>query len=155
MQSIKTLLLLTFLLAFTTQCSNKTAASLLSGGSPLMTALSQNRNLSMISDMLKTPGLEKMLGGALNGEFTLLAPTNEALNAMGTSRLSELSNANNVKQLAEFLKGHLVKEKLTASELSKGAFKSAAGEPLNMSGILPGQLISGQNFNILPVNRTL
>jgi uncharacterized surface protein with fasciclin (FAS1) repeats len=75
--SIRSLLMAFVIMASTTNCG--TSSSLLSSGFALLNSLGGNAGLSTFTNLLKTPGLDKLLGSALKGPFTMLAPSNDAL----------------------------------------------------------------------------
>lgn len=148
------LILATSIVALTTS-SCSPGASLLKSGSSLMSALGGNPSLSSMSSLLQTPGLGKLLGPAMKGPFTLLAPSNAALGKLGAGALSNLTNPANVGQLAGVLKNHIVPGKLDPTALLKGGLSSAGGSPLNLGGVNLGNMISDKNFNIIPIDGIL
>ena len=125
MKKLSIQLLLVFLLVTVSHIRCSSGASLLKSGSSLLTALGGNPNLSSLTNLMKTPGLGKMLGGVLKKPFTLLAPTNDALASIGADALGNLSNASNVGQLANLLKDHIVPGKLDAAGVAASGLKSA------------------------------
>ena len=151
--TIRSLFVAFVIVATTTTCN--TSSSLLSSGSTLMSALSKNVDLSMFKNMLTTPGLDKLLGDALKGNFTMLAPTNKTLNALETEMLDKLTNPANVSELAKVVSNHIVPGKLDASSVMKGGMLSAADKTLDMEGVTLGNVISDKNFNIYPVDQVM
>jgi uncharacterized surface protein with fasciclin (FAS1) repeats len=135
------------------RCSS--GSNLLKSGSPLFSALGGVPNLSSITNLLKTPGLDKLLGSAMKKPFTLLAPTNDALNGLGADALGKLSNPANINQLASLLKDHIVPGKLDAASLMKSGLQSAGGKALDLGNAQLGNLISGDKFNVFPVDKIL
>jgi len=135
------------------RCSS--GASMLSSGSSLLKGLGGNANLSSFTSLLQTPGLDKLIGPALKGKFTMLAPGNNALSSLGADALSNLTKPENLNQLAGVLKNHIVPGKLDAAGLAKGGLKTAGGKDLNLGGINLGEMISGKNFNVIPVDKIL
>jgi len=142
----------TFLLS-TLQCSGP--KSILSSDSSLMSALQTNPNLSTLIGLLRTPGLDKLLGNALKPPFTLLAPTNNAFNALGSSTVADLAKPENVNHLAELLKNHIIAGKFDAATLMKGGISTASGNPLSLDGADLGITMSNKDFNIIPVDKVL
>jgi len=130
-------------------------SKVLSEGSSLMTALGGNPSLSTFTSLLKTPGLDKLLGGVTKSPFTLLAPTNTAFDALGASGISDLTKPENISQLAGLVKNQIVPGKLDAASLMKGGVSNASGNPLNLSGANLGSLISTDKVNIIPVDKIL
>jgi uncharacterized surface protein with fasciclin (FAS1) repeats len=148
------LLFISFVLIIsTTRCS--TGASLLGSGSSLLSSLGGNANLSSFSSLLQTPGLDKVLGPALKGKFTMLAPSNEALSKLSPDMLTNLAKPENLNQLGDLMKNQIVPGKLDASSLSKGGLKTAGGKDLNLGGVNLGDAISGKKFNVIPVDKIL
>ena len=135
------------------QCGS--SSNLLSTGSSLFSALGGNPNLSSITNLLKTPGLDKVLGGVLKKPFTLLAPTNDALQSMGADALSNLTKPENLNSLAGMLKNQIIPGKLDANSLTQSGLKNAAGSALNLGTAKLGDLISGDKFNILSIDKLL
>ena len=135
------------------RCSS--GADILKVGSPLLNLMSKVPNLSQITSLIQTPGLGKLLDSALKKSFTLLAPTNEALGALGLTALSGFSGTNNVNKLADLLKDHIVPGKLNAGELAQPGLKTASGEPLNLAGANLGSVMAGDDYNVFPIDKVL
>lgn len=132
------------------------SSSILGAASPLISGLTGAGNLGTIASLLQTPGLGKLMGGALKGPFTLLAPTDNALAALGKDALSNLTKPENLSQLAGVLSKHIVPGQLDAAGLAKGGLKSAAGGALDLGGINLGNMISGgKRANIFPIDKLL
>jgi uncharacterized surface protein with fasciclin (FAS1) repeats len=130
-------------------------SKMLSEGSALMSSLGSNPNLSTFTNLLKTPGLDKLLGSATKSPFTLLAPTNDAMSSMGATGVSDLTKPDNLNQLANLVKNQIVPGKQTAADLMKGGMSSAGGSPVNLSGANLGSMISNDKFNIIPIDKIL
>ena len=151
--SVYALLVILLLSVASIRCS--TASSLLKAGSPLLTSLSGVPNLSTFTSLLQTPGLDKLVGGALKKPFTLLAPTNDALSSLGSDAISNLTNPSNISQLANLVKDHIISGKLDAASLMQTGLKAASGKALNLGTAQLGNLIAGEKFNIFPVDKLL
>lgn len=130
-------------------------SSMLGSGSGLLSSLAGNSNLSSFAGLLQTPGLEKLVGPALKGKFTMLAPSNAALGTLGADALGSLSKPENLNLLAGILKNHIVPGKLDASSLLKGGLKTAGGKDLSLGGVNLGDVISDKKFNIIPIDKIL
>ena len=130
-------------------------SKVLSEGSSLMSSLGSNPNLSTFTSLLKTPGLDKLLGSATKSPFTLLAPTNSAFDALGAGGVSNLTKPDNISQLASLVKNQIVPGKLDAASLMKGGLTSAGGSPVNLSGENLGTLMSTDAANIIPIDKIL
>ena len=148
--SIHVLLVALLLSVASIRCSS--GSSLLKTGSSLMSALGGVPNLSQLTNLLKTPGLDKLLGGVMKKPFTLLAPTNDALTSLGSSALSGLSDPT---KLANLLKGQIIPGKKDAASLAQSGLKTAGGQDLNLSGVNLGNMISDDKFNLIPVDKVL
>jgi uncharacterized surface protein with fasciclin (FAS1) repeats len=132
-----------------------TEANLLKAGSPLISALSSVPELSSFTSLLQTPGLEKLLADDLKGPFTLLAPTNDAINRLGPNAMSTLTNPANINQVATLVRDHIVQGKLDATGLMQPGLKAVSGRALDLGTALLGNLIMGDKFNLLPINKLL
>jgi uncharacterized surface protein with fasciclin (FAS1) repeats len=120
-----------------------------------MNSLGGIPNLGSVTKLLQTPGLGNLLGGVLKKPFTLLAPTDNALAGLGADAVSNLSNPSNVGQLANLLKDHIIPGKKDAAGLAEAGLKSAGGKALDLAGANLGSLVSGDKFNIIPVDKVL
>jgi uncharacterized surface protein with fasciclin (FAS1) repeats len=132
-----------------------TSSNLLKTGSSLMSSLGGIPNLSQFTSLLQTPGLSKALGNVMKKPFTLLAPTNDALSGMGADAMSKLTNPSNISSLANMIKGQIVPGKLDAAGVAQSGLKTAAGNALNLNGANLGDVVTGDKFNIIPVNKVL
>ena len=132
------------------------SSGLLSSASPLISALSGAGNLGTMAGLLQTPGLSKVLGGALKSPFTLLAPTDEAFKALGSGVLTTLTKPENIGQLGGILSKHIIPGKLDAATLLKGGLNTAGGSPLNLGGAVLGNMLAGgKKTNIFPIDKVL
>src|SRR5262245_8712396 len=118
--SIHVVLLTLLLSVASLNCGS--GADLLKSGSSLLTKLGGIPNLSQVTNLLQTPGLGKMLGGVMKKPFTLLAPTNDALNALGSGALGGLTDPS---KLANLLKGQIIPGKKDAASLAASGLKTA------------------------------
>jgi uncharacterized surface protein with fasciclin (FAS1) repeats len=130
-------------------------ADLLKSGSSLMSSLAKVPNLSSFTSLLQTPGLDKLLGGAMKKPFTLLAPTNDALSGLASGAMSSLTDPANVSKLADFVKNHIIPGKKDAADLMQSGLTAASGQALNLEGAKLGDVISDDKFNIIPVDKVL
>ena len=147
--------LLTGILVSTLHIQCGTASNLLSSGSSLFSALGTNSALSTVTNLLKTPGLDKLLGSAMKKPFTLLAPTNDAFAAKGADAVANLSKPENLNSLAGMLKNLIVPGKLDANALTQSGLKNAAGNAVDLGTAKLGSLISDDKFNIFPIDKLL
>ena len=128
------------------------SSNLLKSGSALMSSLGGVPNLSQFTSLLQTPGLSKALGNVMKKPFTLLAPTNDALSSAGGAVNGLTSD---VTKLAGMVKNLIVPGKLDASGLMQSGLKAASGKALDLSGAKLGDMISGDKFNIIPVDKVV
>ena len=155
MKSAFVKLLLTGILISSLHVQCSAGSKLLSSGSELFSALGGNSSLSSITNLLKTPGLDKLLGGVLKKPFTLLAPTNDAMQSLGADALTNLAKPENLSSLANMLKNQIVPGELDANSLTQSGLKSAGGKALNLAAANLGSLIGGDKFNIFPIDKIL
>jgi len=140
-------LLLTLLLSVASiRCGS--GADLLKSGSSLLTKLGGVPNLSQFTNLLQTPGLDKMLGGVMKKPFTLLAPTNDALTSGATNA------AGDVSKVADMVKNLIIPGKKDAASLMQGA-TAASGKALDLTGVKLGDMITDDKFNIIPVDKVV
>ena len=142
-----------FLSAVNLRCS--TGSNLFQAGSPLISSLASVPNLSTVTSLLQTPGLDKLLGDVMKKPFTFLAPTNEALNSLGAGAVSNLANPSNLNQLADLLKNHIIPGKLDAAGLMQTGLKAVSGKAVELGSSALGSMIGGDKFNIFPVDKLL
>ena len=149
--SIHVLLVALLLSVASIRCGS--GANLLKTGSSLMSSLGKVPNLSQFTSLLQTPGLDKLLGGVMKKPFTLLAPTNDALSGLGA--MSNLTDPANLSNLADLVKNHIAPGKKDAASLMQSGMTAASGKALNLGGAKLGDLMSGDKFNIIPVDKVL
>jgi uncharacterized surface protein with fasciclin (FAS1) repeats len=143
--SIHVLLVALLLSVASINCGS--GANLLKSGSSLMSALGKVPNLSQFTNLLQTPGLDKLLGGVMKKPFSLLAPTNDAMSGLASGAMGDVS------KVADMVKNLIVPGKKDAASLMQSGVASAAGKPLDLSGVKLGDMISGDKFNIFPVDK--
>lgn len=96
--SVHVLLLALLLSAASIRCGS--GAKLLKTGSSLMSSLGKVPNLSQFTNLLQTPGLDKLLGGVMKKRFSLLAPTNDAMGGLASGAMGDVNKvADMVKNL--------------------------------------------------------
>lgn len=94
---------------------------------------------------VRAAGLEDSLKAA--GPFTLLAPNNEAFEALPEGVLPMLMEPENVELLRTILTYHVIPKKVAAAELTPGNHVSSQGEPLTVVGGEEGEVtIQGAGF---------
>jgi hypothetical protein len=143
--SIHVLLLTLLLSAASIRCGS--GADLLKSGSSLMSALGKVPNLSQFTNLLQTPGLDKLLGGAMKKPFSLLAPTNDAVSGLASGAMGD------VNKVADMVKNLIVPGKKDAASLMQSGLATAGGKALDLSGVKVGDMIAGDKFNIFPIDK--
>ena len=151
--NLKMLIVVLLLAVVNIKCNP--GAKLLKSDSPLMTSLGGVPNLSTLTRLMQTPGLDKALGNVLSDPFTLLAPTNEAFDTLGTNAMTMLTNPANVDQVAKLLRDHNIAGKHDAASIVQFGLKTVSGKTLDLGGAKSGDLITNKDFNILPINKVL
>jgi hypothetical protein len=143
--SIHVLLLTLLLSAASIRCGS--GAELLKSGSSLLSKLGGVPNLSQFTNLLQTPGLDKLLGGVMKKPFSLLAPTNDALGGLASGAMGDVS------KVADMVKNLIVPGKKDAASLMQSGLNTAGGKPLDLSGVKVGDVISDDKFNIFPIDK--
>ena len=143
--SVHVLLLALLLSAASIRCSS--GSNLLKSGSSLMSALGKVPNLSQFTNLLQTPGLDKLLGGVMKKPFSLLAPTNDALGGLASGATGDVS------KVADMVKNLIVPGKKDAAGLMQSGLATAGGKALDLSGVKVGDMIAGDKFNIFPIDK--
>ncbi|GAO44303.1 hypothetical protein FPE01S_03_03410 [Flavihumibacter petaseus NBRC 106054] len=82
----------------------------------------------------KVPKVGKYLGG--KKMITVLAPSNEAIAALGQDTLLALTaNKSGLEKLSAVLSGHILQGKHTIASLDSSKLVSVNGRPVNLNGI--------------------
>lgn len=143
--SIHVLLVAMLLSVASIRCSS--GSDLLKTGSSLMSSLGKVPNLSQFTNLLQTPGLDKLLGGVMKKPFSLLAPTNDAMSGLASGAMGDVS------KVADMVKNLIVPGKKDAASLMQSGLATAGGKALDLSGVKVGDMISGDKFNIFPIDK--
>ncbi|MFF4188844.1 fasciclin domain-containing protein [Streptomyces sp. NPDC001691] len=106
---------------------------------PVATAASHNPALSTLVAAVKKAGLVDTLNNAKN--ITVFAPTNDAFSKIPKNTLDKAMN--DKATLTKILTYHVVGQKITPSQLSKGSFKSLEGATLTASGSASSYKVNG------------
>jgi uncharacterized surface protein with fasciclin (FAS1) repeats len=142
--------------AFTSiRCATSTTVAYFKVDSGLMSALEKIPDVSKFTELLKTPGLDVALGSVLKQPFTLLAPNNKTLNALGATALTKLMQPGNITKLADFVKNQIIPGKLDLNALMKGGLKTAGGKAVDLGSATLGKMVSGEKFNVFPIDKLL
>ncbi|MBW4681022.1 MAG: fasciclin domain-containing protein [Microcoleus vaginatus WJT46-NPBG5] len=78
----------------------------------------------------ETPEIEKTLNQG--GPFTILAPTDEAFDALPAGTLEELMKSKNKQNLAKLLSYHVIAGTVTEADLAAGQVKTVEGSPVKL-----------------------
>lgn len=97
-----------------------------------------NDSLSMWGTLCK---YSKWAKEVHNGQFTLLCPTNDVLNAKGRDLMAELKNPKNKELLNKLMASHLLKNVVTDKELAEEASgnENALGKKVEVGAGLIGE----------------
>jgi uncharacterized surface protein with fasciclin (FAS1) repeats len=148
-----TLAIILLLALFNWNCSS---ISSLTTPTNLLGMLGSNPNLSGFSSLLnQVPSVGKLLGK--KNPLTVLAPTNDAITALGTDTLKKLTDSNSgLKDLEKLLRKHIIPGKVNPPDIAGGALKDLAGNPVNLGDAkVVGEAITADNGNIIVVDKVL
>ena len=119
----------------------------------LLSTLGGNPQLSGVTSLLKgAGGLGKLVG---KGPFTLLAPSNDALSALGGGAIDNLLKPENKGMLDNVLKKHILPGKFSPDQIASGGLKDALGNPLSMGGAKITQSIPTKGGMIQMIDKVL
>lgn len=104
--------------------------------------VSSNEDLSTLGEALGAAGLLETLSG--EGPFTVLAPTNEAFEALPEGELERLLG--NPEELAEVLSYHVTEGRVLSEEVAQFADDSSSQQPL--------ETLQGGTLNLAPRENT-
>ena len=97
----------------------------------LIETIAKHDNFSTFSKVMETSGANEVFSRA--GEFTVLAPTNDAFAQYSEERLSKLMNEESKVQLRALLMYHVLPGKVTADGLK--SCKAVTGEEMMVTNI--------------------
>lgn len=97
----------------------------------LVETIARQDNFSTFSEIMRTSGADDVFNGA--GDFTVLAPTNDAFEKFSEERLSKLVNEEKQLQLRALLMYHILPGKVMATGLKTG--KSVTGQEIMVTDI--------------------
>jgi len=97
----------------------------------LIETIAKHDTFSTFSKIMETSGANEVFSRA--GEFTVLAPTNEAFAKYSEERLSKLVNEENQMQLKALLMYHILPGRVMADALKTG--KAVTGEEMMVTDI--------------------
>jgi uncharacterized surface protein with fasciclin (FAS1) repeats len=98
----------------------------------LVETIARQDNFSTFSEIMRTSGADDVFNRT--GDFTVLAPTNDAFAKFSDERLSKLINEEKQIQLKALLMYHILPGKVMASGLKTG--KSMSGQELMVTDII-------------------
>ena len=99
-------------------------------------------NLSTLTGAVEAAGLANTL--AAEGPFTVLAPNDEAFDAVPEEKLTALSDPENIEDLQAVLSLHVVPGIITSTELEDGmTIETMSGEELTVSIAADGTVMIG------------
>lgn len=107
--------------------------------SPNLVETARNTSeLSLFVEFIEAAGLDGLLECA--GPFTILAPVNDAIEALGKSAIEELMNPGNKGILRELLLYHILGQDVSAEDLREGEIDTLLDGAKIFVGIDPLQL---------------
>ncbi|MGB8704339.1 MAG: fasciclin domain-containing protein [Gillisia sp.] len=92
-----------------------------------------NQELSTLTNALQSADLATMLKQD-EGPYTVFAPTNDAFNKVGQSKLDDLMKDENQDKLKDILQYHVVKDSLTSDMLSQKIKDNNGTYKMNTAG---------------------
>lgn len=99
-------------------------------GETIVDIATSNEDFSTLAELVTTAGLAETLSG--EGPFTVLAPTNEAFEAVDAATLEELQN--DTEQLTTVLQNHVIEGAVTSDMLEDGmTVTTLAGNEVEVS----------------------
>lgn len=131
-----------FLIALTLIFSSCSSSKLPTADN-LLAAITTNPKLTQFASLLEMAGgLGSVLGD--DGKFTLFAPSNDALAAMGDDAITTLTDPDNKTLLTNVLRGHAVAGALSPKKVSKeDILTNAMSRNLAVSGTEENLMIGG------------
>ncbi|MBM0741854.1 fasciclin domain-containing protein [Phormidium sp. CLA17] len=105
---------------------------------------SGNQSFSTLVTAVKAAGLVETLSG--KGPFTVLAPTNEAFNAIPKATLESLLKPENKAKLQKVLTYHVVPGTVLAKDVKAGSVKTVQGSPVTVK--VQGGKVMVNNANV-------
>jgi len=135
-----------FLLVALTLVFSSCSSTKLPTADNLLTAITTNPKLTQFASLLEMAGgLGSVLGD--DGKFTLFAPSNEALSAMGDDAISTITDPDNKTLLTNVLRGHAVSGALSPKKVGKEELlTNAMGKNLGVSGTESNLMVGGANI---------
>jgi len=109
--------------------SAATASASAPAEAQLAAVVAGDRELERLNRIIASAGLADLLNGV--GPYTLFAPTNAALEALGTERADGLASEELRPQAAALLRAHIVPGTLTRRDL-EAAINGAGNRPVRM-----------------------
>jgi len=104
--------------------------------------ISSNPELSTLASVLRQAGLVNELNGT--GPYTILAPNNDAFEALPAGTLDDLMKPENKERLVAILKNHVISGKTNAADLQDGnSLRTMANAPLKIDKKMDEVMISG------------
>lgn len=105
--------------------------------------LSDSR-FTTLATVLKATGLLDQLKEG--GPFTIFAPTDEAFAALPEGMLEMLLRPENIEQLRNLLKYHVIPGEVTSEELSSGEVQTVEGSSVNVDAESDGVMVEDANL---------
>lgn len=108
-------------------------------GGDLSTIILADERFGTLAKILQVTGL---LDELKKGNFTIFAPTDEAFANLDEEVLNNLLKAENLDQLTQLLKYHVIPGTVTSSQLKSGQVTTVEGDPVKVN-VSPNQVMVG------------
>lgn len=115
-------------------------------GGDLSTIILADERFGTLAKVLQITGL---LDELKKGNFTIFAPTDEAFANLGEEVLTNLLKAENLDQLTQLLKYHVIQGTVTSSQLKSGQVATVEGDAVTVN-VSPNQVMIGDAKVIEP-----
>lgn len=107
-----------------------------------------NNSLKTLARALQVAGLTDTLAG--KGNFTILAPTDRAFEALPPGTVEELLKPQNKEKLLKILNYHVIAGKVSESDFQKGEVKTVEGNSVKIVVDQPGNQIKFNQATLNP-----
>ncbi|WP_026098396.1 fasciclin domain-containing protein [Kamptonema formosum] len=107
-----------------------------------------NNSLKTLARALQVAGLTDTLAG--KGNFTILAPTDRAFEALPPGAVEELLKPQNKEKLLKILNYHVIAGKVSESDFQKGEVKTVEGNSVKITVDQPGNQIKFNQATLNP-----
>lgn len=117
------------------QAGGKTTAAATAGKTDLVATLGSSGDLSTVSRLIGTAGLQKALSG--RADYTIFAPTDAAFASLPGDQRALLENAQGRPQLIALLRQHIAPGYILPADIDRGLARKGGGNQLATVGAAP------------------